>query len=201
MREYNKQIGPWLDHDRAEQRHQAYGWIIKEVPGHGFRRVVSSPPPIEIVEIEGIKKLVNANMVVITSGGGGIPVIIDTRNTMEGVEAVVDTDQVATILANQIHAKILLDVINDDKDFSAIGLSTEEYQHLSPQNLSKILENKEVFSNHIRRKLCSANKFLNEGGEQVIITTLHKFQLTMQKQSGIWIGVDKPTINLQELYS
>ena len=201
LQEYNKQIGPWLDRTRAEQRRQVYGWEIKEVPGYGYRRVVSSPPPIDIVEIEGIRNLVESNMIVIASGGGGVPVVIESDNTLEGVEAVVDTDQVATILANEIEAKILLEIIRDDKDLASIGMSTTEYQYLTQQELEEILKRKDNFSDYIRRKLCSANRFIEGGGEQVIITTLDNFDLSMQRRSGIWIESNGPSIDISKYYS
>jgi carbamate kinase len=194
--ERKKQIGPWLDRERAKQRHQLYGWHVVEEPGYGFRRVVSSPPPIEIVEIEGIKQLVESGMIVITAGGGGIPVLLDQQGKLQGVEAVVDTDHVACMLAHQLDAKILLMVIENDDKFISSGVGTEDYRQLTPEGLDDTIANSTFYSNMVSRKLHSAKEFLHSGGEQVVITTLDNLSSTLDKKSGLWIGIDTPTIDI-----
>jgi carbamate kinase len=196
QKEPNKQIGPWLDRDRAKQRRQLYGWDIVEEPGHGFRRIVSSPPPIEIVETEGIKQLVESGTVVITAGGGGVPVVYNEHGALEGVEAVVDTDLVACMLAHQLNANILLMIIENDNKFISSGIGTEVYQHLSLGDLIKILTSNTIQSNMVRRKINSAVEFLEGGGQQVVITTLQKLGSTLSKESGLWIGADKPSLDI-----
>jgi len=194
--EMNKQIGPWLDHERAKQRRHVYGWQVLEEPGYGFRRVVSSPPPLEIVEIDGIKQLVESGMIVITAGGGGIPVLLNQQGILEGVEAVVDTDHVACMLAHQLDAKVLLMIVEDDHKFISSGVGTEDYRKISPKELDDTIANSTFYSNMVSRKLHSAKEYLQSGGEQVVITTLENLSSTLDKKSGLWIGADKSTIEL-----
>jgi len=196
FQELNKQIGPWLDRERAKQRRQVYGWQIVEEPGYGFRRVVASPPPIEIVEIEGIKQLVESGMIVITAGGGGIPVLLNQQGLLEGVEAVVDTDHVACMLADQLDAKVMLMIVENDHKFISSGVGTEDYRLLSLEELDNTIANSTFYSNMVSRKLHSAKEFLQSGGEQVVITTLDNLSSILDKKSGLWIGADKSIIDL-----
>jgi carbamate kinase len=200
FKKFDKPIGPWLDYERAERRRQVYGWQIVEESGYGFRRAVSSPPPIEILEIEGIKQLIDSGMIVITAGGGGIPVVVNDQGVLEGVEAVVDTDQVAYMLANQLGAKIMLMVVEKDIEFLSSGIGTENYQTFSRSKLEKLLTGNKIHSGFVSRKLNSAEEFLQNGGEQVIITTLRKLSSTLKKESGLWIGADNPILDLSNYY-
>ena len=196
FKELNKQIGPWLDRERAKQRHQIYGWHVVEEPGYGFRRVVSSPPPIEIVEIEGIKQLVESGMIVITAGGGGIPVLLNQQGILEGVEAVVDTDQVACMLAHQLEAKFLLMIIENDHKFISSGVGTENLRQMTPEELEDMIAKSTFYSDLVSRKLHSAREYLQSGGEQVVITTLENLSSTLNKKSGLWIGVETPVMDI-----
>jgi carbamate kinase len=199
--EKNKQIGPWLDHGKAEQRRQIYGWSIVEEPGYGYRRVVASPPPVGIVEIEGVKQLVQSGSIVITAGGGGVPVIVNEKGLLEGVEAVVDTDGVACMLAHQLEAKVLLMIVEDDSKFISSGFRINDYLHMSCKELDKILKGNTISSNMVMRKLDSAKDYLQRGGSQVVITTLEKLPSTLMKESGLWISDQNPTVDLSEIMS
>jgi carbamate kinase len=183
---YNREIGPWLDRDRAEQRRQLYGWNIVQKPGYGYRRVVPSPPPLEIVEMEGIKQLTNSGTVVVAAGGGGIPVIADQDGLLEGLEVVVDTDYVASIMGRELEAKIMLMIIEDNVKFSEAGLYLPEYQHLSLEQFLEV-EHK-TSSDFVKRKIRSVENFLENNGKQVVITTLPELDKTLRKESGLWIG-------------
>ncbi len=194
--ERNKQIGPWLDRNKAEQRRQVYGWDIVEEPGYGYRRVVTSPPPKEIVEIEGIRQLVQSGSIVITAGGGGVPVIENEQGLLEGVEAVVDTDRVACMLAHQLDAQLLLMIVEDDTKFISSGIDINGYCYMARKDVGRTLESKTISSDMVVRKLQSANKYLQSEGSQVIITTLGKLKSTLKKESGLWMGDHNPAIDL-----
>ncbi|MGB3700857.1 MAG: hypothetical protein WA997_06265 [Anaerolineales bacterium] len=193
---YDKSIGPWMDYERAEQRRQLHGWQIVEESGYGFRRAVSSPPPIEILEIEGIKQLIDSGTIVITAGGGGIPVVVNDQGVLEGVEAVVDTDQVACMLADQLGAKVMLMVVEHDSGFLSAGIGTGNYQSISRSQLEQMLTSNKIQSGFVRRKLSSAKEHLQSGGDQVIITTLRRLPATLKKESGLWIEADNPKLDL-----
>lgn len=183
-----KAIGPRFDRDKAQQHRQALGWHIIEEPGFGYRRAVPSPPPLELIGIEGIKQLVESGAVVVTAGGGGIPVIRTEEGHLQGVEAVVDTDQVACMLGNQLKAKVMLMIIEKDDKFILSRLSTESNTRLSLQDAEETLARQTFSSNMVRAKLQAAVDFIHTGGEQVIITTLRKLPATLAGESGLRIG-------------
>lgn len=199
--EKSKQIGPWFDRDKAEQRRQVYGWSIVEEPGYGYRRVVAYPPPIDIVEIEGVKQLVQSGSIVITAGGGGVPVIVNEKGLLEGVEAVVDTDRVACMLAHQLEAKILLMIVEDDTKFISSGFRINDYARISREELDKMLKGNTISSNMVMSKLHSANGYFQRGGSQIVITTLEKLQSTLRKESGLWINDQNPSVDLSAIIS
>lgn len=191
-----KAIGPRFDREKAEQHRQARGWHIIEEPGRGYRRAVPAPPPTEIVEIENIRRLVESGTIVTTGGGGGIPVIRTGEGLLEGIEAVVDTDQVACMLANQLQAKVMLMVVENDDKFLLSRLSTEAKTELALQDVEQILAGKTLTSNMVRAKLQAAADFLRSGGEQVVITTLRKLPSTLARESGLRIGLIRSDLEI-----
>lgn len=104
----SKPIGPFYDAPSAEVLARDKGWVMVDDAGRGMRRVVPSPEPLEIVETRAIRALVEAGVVVIAAGGGGIPVVRDAKGLLRGVEAVVDKDRASSLLARLLGADLLL---------------------------------------------------------------------------------------------
>ena len=104
----SKPVGPFYERARADALVAERGFVMAEDAGRGFRRVVPSPEPLEVVEAEAIRTLVAAGIVVIAAGGGGIPVVRDRRGRLRGVEAVVDKDRASSLLARRLAADVLL---------------------------------------------------------------------------------------------
>lgn len=194
--EPTKAIGPYYDRHMAEQYRHSRGWAMLLEPGRGYRRAVPAPTPLEIVEMESIAQLVGNGTVVIAGGGGGIPVIRTPDGYLQGVEAVVDTDQVAYMMARNIEASVLLMVIESDDKFALSRLSTERANHLSLAELNALLATESIGSNMVLAKLRAATSFLENGGEQVIITTLRKLPMALKEESGLRIGADGSLIEL-----
>ena len=191
-----KAIGPFFDKDKAEQHRQNRGWHMLLEPGRGYRRAVSAPVPLEIVEMEGIKQLVESGTIVVAAGGGGIPVVRTSSGRFQGVEAVVDTDRVSCLMAVQLRAPVLLMVIDRDDKFALMGLSTEQQKHLSLQELDSLLNGETFASQMVEGKLQAAANFLHSGGEQVIITTLRRLAATLAGTAGLRIGLAQTSIEL-----
>jgi len=103
-----KPIGGFMDESEARRRESAMGWSVVEDAGRGWRRVVASPLPVEVVELDTVKALINAGVVVITVGGGGIPVIDTGNGDYAGVAAVIDKDYASSLLAQSIGADLFL---------------------------------------------------------------------------------------------
>lgn len=195
-----KTIGPWYDRGKAETYRQTRGWTMLEEPGRGYRRSVPSLPPLEILEIQAIKQLVETNSIVIAAGGGGIPVIRNPQGKLEGIEAVVQTEAVAYILAQQLEAKILLMVVEADNKFTLARLTIEDLNHLNLDDLDTFLNQETIYSSSVRAKLNAASQFLHQGGELVIVTTLRKLSQTLEKKSGLWIGALNPSVEMFRLH-
>ncbi len=103
-----KPIGSFMDKNEAESRKLNDGWDVVEDAGRGWRRVVASPKPKRIIEESAVEKLLNAGIIVITVGGGGIPVITDKNGNLQGVAAVIDKDNATSLLATNLNADLFL---------------------------------------------------------------------------------------------
>lgn len=103
-----KPIGAFLTREKAEEYRVKDGWDVAEDAGRGWRRVVSSPTPIEILEIEAIRTLLDAGFVVIAAGGGGMAVVEDQDGAISGATAMVDKDLASSLLARQLSADLLV---------------------------------------------------------------------------------------------
>jgi carbamate kinase len=191
-------IGPWFDRDKAEQYRQTRGWTMIEDPGRGYRRAVPAYPAKEILEIEGVQHLVDDNNIVIAGGGGGIPVVRNESGEYNGIEAVIETEQIACLMAQQLNARVLLSVIERDNKFILSGLTTEICSRLSVEELDDIISQEAFRSKSVQRLLQAASKFLHTGGEQVVVTTLRKLDDTLRKESGLWIGPMDAVVDFTE---
>ena len=103
-----KPIGGFMEEDQAKERAEHEGWTVVEDAGRGWRRVVPSPLPQEIMELDAVRELLNAGIITITVGGGGIPVIRNKDGDLEGVAAVIDKDYASSLLAQLIGADLFL---------------------------------------------------------------------------------------------
>lgn len=191
-------IGPWFDRDKAEQYRQTRGWTMIEDPGRGYRRAVPAYPAKEILEIEGVQHLVDDNSIVIAGGGGGIPVVRNESGEYNGIEAVIETEQIACLMAQQLNARVLLSVIERDNKFILSGLSTEIRSRLSVEELDDIITQEAFRSKSVQRLLQAASKFLHNEGGQVVVTTLRKLNDTLRQESGLWIGPMDAAVDFTE---
>jgi len=131
----SKPIGQFYTEEQAKERQIKDGWVVKEDAGRGWRRVVASPKPLKIVELDVIKKLVENDVVTIAVGGGGIPVI-ETEDGLKGVEAVIDKDLASALLAKNLGADVFLISTAVEKVY--INFNTPKQKALDKVNLDEI---------------------------------------------------------------
>jgi carbamate kinase len=191
-----KAIGPWFDRDKADQYRQTRAWKIVEEPGRGYRRGVPSLKPKEILEMGGIQNLVDAGTIVIAAGGGGIPVMRNAQGQLEGIEVVIETEQVASMAAQKLKANILVMVIDRDDKFLLSGLTTSGLNFLSLEELNQVLVKDSIRSTTVQRALRAAAEFLSSGGEQVMITSLQHLPDYLESGRGLRIGARQPSVAL-----
>ncbi len=126
-----KPIGPFYSRSDAEERKRQLGWQIVEDAARGYRRVVPSPEPVEIIELEVIRELTETGALVVACGGGGIPVVRE-NGQLRGIEAVIDKDRASALLACQLGVDIF--AISTDTDYVYLNYKTSRQQRLSVSN-------------------------------------------------------------------
>jgi len=180
-----KPVGPFYDERWAREREAKYGekWI--EDSGRGWRRVVPSPDPKEIVEAASIKALVQSGHVVISTGGGGIPVVCDDNGMLRGVEAVIDKDLGAERLASQVGADVLM--ILTDVMGAAVNYGTPSEKWLGKVSLDQMKEYEKA--EHFKKgsmgpKVRALIRFLEHGGKEGIIASLDRAVEALHGEAG-----------------
>lgn len=180
-----KPIGPFYSEEEAKELMDKRGYTMKEDAGRGWRRVVASPLPRKIVEIDAIKKLWNSS-IVISCGGGGIPVIEKMDGTLEGVAAVIDKDFAAELLAEQVEADVLIILTEVEK--VAINWKKENQQDLSHMSLKeavRYIEEGQFASGSMLPKVEAAMKFARTfPDKKAIITSLDKAMDALEGKTG-----------------
>lgn len=170
-----KPVGMFYTKEEAEKIEKEKGYTFVEDAGRGYRRVVPSPKPINIVELESVKKLVKSNCVVITVGGGGIPVIKE-ENSFKGVDAVIDKDLSSAKLATQLNADILLILTTVER--VCINYNKENEQaldRLTVEEAKKYIEQNEFAKGSMLPKIEACLNFVTNYPEgKAIITSLDK---------------------------
>jgi len=175
MQNPTKPVGPFYTKEQAEMLKKEYGWTMVEDAGRGYRQVVPSPIPLDIVPCRAIKQLVENDDIVIACGGGGIPIYIDEYGCYEGVDAVIDKDFASALLANKIDADLLVILTGVEK--VAINYGKEDQQDLEKITVldAQILFEKNHFpKGSMGPKIQAAIRFLQNGGKQVLITSIDK---------------------------
>lgn len=183
-----KPIGKFLTKEEAEYQAKAYGHIMREDAGRGYRRVVASPKPVEIVEQDAINSLVDANKIVICCGGGGIPVILKDHH-LKGASAVIDKDFASCLLAKQLDADMLIILTAVEK--VAIHFGTPDQKWLNDLTVSqarKYVKEGQFAAGSMLPKVEAAIDFAGSGsGRTALITLLEKAKEGIQGETGTLI--------------
>ncbi len=179
-----KPIGPFYSEEEAKALEAEKGYTMKEHAGRGFRRVVASPLPRKIVEIDAVKKLWDTSIVI--SCGGGIPVVENADGSMEGVAAVIDKDFAAELLAEQVEADVLMILTEVEK--VAINFNKPDQKNLDNLNLEdavKYIEEGQFAPGSMLPKVEAAMKFVRAyPNKKAIITSLDKAIEALEGNTG-----------------
>ncbi|MGB5722595.1 MAG: carbamate kinase [Woeseiaceae bacterium] len=184
----SKPIGPFMTEQEARQHERDDGWIVGEDAGRGWRRLVPSPEPLEVVEMAAIRTLLDSGVLVIAAGGGGIPVIYRADGELRPRPAVIDKDAASCLLACELGASIL--IISTDVDKVALNFGTDkrfEIDRMTVAECREYLAAGHFAAGSMRPKIESALKFLEQGGEEVIITQPHNLQADLKSIYGTHI--------------
>ena len=181
-----KPIGTFMTEAEAKGRAETDGWTVREDAGLGWRRVVASPRPIRIVEERAIKTLLREDFVVITVGGGGIPVVTDENGHLVGVPAVIDKDFASSLLASLVRADVLM--ITTAVERVALNWGKPDQEWLSTLSLAKakeyLAEGTHFAQGSMAPKIEACIQFLEKGGSEAIITSPECAQAALAGHAG-----------------
>jgi len=184
----SKPVGPFYDREAADELIRSQGWRMAESPGRGWRRVVPSPRPQEIVELHTIKDAVSHGHLIIAGGGGGVPVVKDEKGILRGIEAVIDKDLTACKLAVAIEAERF--VILTDVPHVSTGFATESERRIERMNASvarRLLAEGEFPPGSMGPKVEAAAIFAEATGRSALITNVEQLESALKDEAGTWI--------------
>jgi carbamate kinase len=184
----SKPIGSFMDEETAERRRRE-GWDVVEDANRGWRRVVASPQPIRIVEEDAVRALLDEGFVVVTVGGGGIPVVADAQGNLSGVPAVIDKDLASALLATRIGASLL--VITTAVEKVALDFGTPEQRWVDHLTLAEakecLAEGRHFAAGSMAPKIEAVIGFLERGGERAVITDPDNVERALRGETGTTI--------------
>jgi carbamate kinase len=186
FRHPTKPIGSFMDEEQAKRRQAEEGWDIVEDANRGWRRVVSSPTPVRIVELDSIKLLVQSGAIVICTGGGGIPVVANAAGDLEGIAAVIDKDLGASLLATELGAELFL--ISTAVDRVALNFGKPNQCWLDQLNLAEakryLAEGGHFASGSMAPKIQAIVGYLERGGREALITSSDNVERALAGETG-----------------
>ncbi len=181
-----KPIGSFMDEAEAKRREKEMGWSVVEDAGRGWRRVVASPLPKEIVEFDSVKLFLDAGQVVITVGGGGIPVVDRGDGELIGTAAVIDKDFASSLLAQSIKADLFLIATAVEK--VAINFGKPDQKWLDKMSLAEakayLEEGKHFAKGSMAPKIQAAVWYLENGGREALITNPENIGRALKGETG-----------------
>ncbi len=184
----SKPIGPFYTEEEARKKIELEKWIMREDAGRGWRRVVPSPIPKRIVEVNAIKTLLEKGFVVVGVGGGGIPVVEDEDGMLQGVEAVIDKDYASSLLAREIEADLF--VISTAVEKVYLNYNTPKETPIDKMTVSeakKYLEEGHFAEGSMAPKIRAIIQYLEAGGKRALITSPEKIEEALKGKTGTWI--------------
>jgi carbamate kinase len=184
----SKPIGSHMDEETAQRLARRQGWIVKDDAGRGWRRVVPSPQPKTIVELDAINLLARAGFVVIACGGGGIPVIQDEEGNLIGVEAVIDKDLASSLLARGIGADLLL--VSTGVEKVAINFNKPDRRWLDRMTVAearKHYADDQFDRGSMGPKIQAVIEFIEGGGQTGLITNPENIGRALAGETGTFI--------------
>ena len=185
----SKPIGSFMNAEEAKRRQEQQGWSVIEDAGRGWRRVVASPMPKEIVELETVETLLERGIVTITVGGGGIPVIDSGDGNYRGTAAVIDKDYASSLLAQKIKADLF--VISTAVEKVAINFGKPDQKWLDKMTLAEakqyLAEGIHFAKGSMAPKIQAIIWFLENGGKQALITNPDNLGRALKGETGTWI--------------
>jgi carbamate kinase len=188
----SKPIGGFMGEEEARRRQREQGWVVVEDAGRGWRRVVPSPLPKEIVELETVETLLDKGIVTITVGGGGIPVIDPGDGNYRGTAAVIDKDYASSLLAQALHAELF--VISTAVERVAIHFGQPNQQWLDKITLSEakkyLAEGIHFAKGSMAPKIQAIIWYLENGGQKALITNPENIGRALNGETGTWILLD-----------
>ena len=193
-----KPVGSFYSRADAEEKRRTLGWHIVEDAARGYRRVVPSPQPLEIVEFPLIRELVRRGALVVCTGGGGIPVVRQ-RDSLRGVEAVIDKDRASAVLALQLGVDLF--AICTDTDCVCLNYKTPKQTQLHEVTVSELAAHHRAGhfpDGNMGPKVESVLKFLRSGGKEAIVTSFELLPDAVQGRSGTRIIPDPLAVEDQE---
>lgn len=184
----SKPIGPFFSKEDADHHREADGWAMREDAGRGWRRVVPSPKPLEIVEEPAIRCLLERGIIVIAVGGGGIPVVRERGGRLRGCAAVIDKDAASALLAAHLKAETF--VISTGVDHVYLNFGRADQRALERVRLPEIrrfLRTGHFAEGSMKPKIEAAIRFLSAGGKRVLITQPHLLERALRGETGTHI--------------
>lgn len=183
-----KPIGSFMSEDEALANKSQFGWHVMEDAGRGFRRVVPSPLPREIIDLDVLKLLVENGYTVIAAGGGGIPVIRNEKGDLEGVEAVIDKDLSSSLLARNIGADTLIISTAVDAVYLDFGKANQKpVHHATFSEIKQYLQEGHFKPGSMKPKIEAIIEFLEGRGQKAIIASPENLLKAVRGESGTTI--------------
>jgi carbamate kinase len=186
----SKPIGGFMTEIEARQ-FEAEGWQVVEDSGRGWRRVVASPQPLEIIEEDAISRLLQSGSTVIAVGGGGIPVVQNQSGELRelsGVYAVIDKDRASAILARQLQVDLFL--ISTGVPQVAVHFNTPQQQnlaHISPVQLRQLMDEGHFAPGSMKPKVEAVLSYMEHGGKAALITNPENIARALNRETGTWV--------------
>jgi carbamate kinase len=194
MKHPTKPIGPFYSRALAEERQRQLGWEIVEDAARGYRRVVPSPEPVEIVELEVIRSLMSDGVLVVAGGGGGIPVV-RCGDELKGIEAVIDKDRASALLASMLKMDVF--AISTDVDFVYLDYKKpgqRSLENITASDLEAHYRAGHFPAGNMGPKVESALHFLKRGGKEVVITSYEHLIEAVAGRKGTHIFPDSTAL-------
>jgi len=185
-----KFVGRFYSEVEAEQLQQSRDWKMREDSGRGWRRVVASPVPIGIVQRHELSTLLNSGSIVISGGGGGIPVCRNERGDLIGVEGVIDKDLSSAKIALELDASELIILTAVDRVRLFFGTPRErEIPNMTVAEARQYLAEGQFPAGSMGPKVDAACRFIEGGGGRVLITDARHLDAALNGESGTWITI------------